>query len=291
MRTYPMQAVAGPRPSGVTTAMRVMGIINATPDSFWPGSRHYAEEAVAVGREMFEQGAWCVDVGGESTRPGAVTVSPEEELDRIAPVVAGLTAHGRVSIDTRHPQVASAAIGLGASIVNDVSGRMYALAAQLGAGYIGMHSHRVPATTTTEVTDVDIYEEVSEHLRRIAEAARADGVSELWIDPGIGFGKDAVGNLALLRGLPDLCALGIPVLVGASRKRFLGAVTGRDVGDRLAASLAVVAPAWTSGADMIRVHDVAETIDTIRVLEAVWGPSFDRSSTARAAELRLGSHA
>ncbi|MEU1517506.1 dihydropteroate synthase [Streptomyces sp. NPDC005811] len=252
--------------------MRVMGIVNATPDSFWSGSRFgTAERAIAAGLRMFDQGAWAVDVGGESTRPGAIAVSPEEELDRVLPVVARLADNGRVSVDTRHPEVAEEAARAGASIINDVSGTMYGLAGRLGVGYVGMHSHAVPVVPGANPFYDDVHADVASYLRALAGAAEEEGVRETWIDPGIGFGKSTADNLALLRQLPSLCSLGAPVLLGVSRKSFLGDVTGRGVHDRLASSLATVAPAWCAGVDVIRVHDVAETMDTIALLEAVWG--------------------
>lgn len=255
-----------------TGPLRVMGIVNATPDSFWSGSRYStAERAIAAGREMFALGAWAVDVGGESTRPGAVPVSVDEELARVVPVVTALAALGRVSVDTRHPEVAEAAAQAGASILNDVSGKLYDLASRLGVGYVGMHSHTVPVLPDSFPRYDDVCAEISAYLESLAETARADGVTELWVDPGIGFGKNTEDNLALLRGLPGLCSLGVPVALGVSRKSFLGKVTGREVSDRLAGSLALIAPAWSAGVDLIRVHDVRETLDTIALLEAVWG--------------------
>lgn len=264
----PLSGVARP----AAGQLRVMGIINATPDSFWEGSRYAAtERAIAAGEQMFDLGAWSVDVGGESTRPGAVAVAPAEELQRIAPIVSVLAQRGRVSVDTRHAGVAEAAVRLGASIINDVSGSLYPVAARLGVGYVGMHSLTVPVSVDRHAVYGDVYAEASAHLQGIADAARSDGVRELWIDPGIGFGKSVADNMDLLRRLPSLCSLGLPVLLGVSRKSFIGAVTGRAVGQRLSGSLALVAPAWTAGVDVIRVHDVAETLDTIAMLEAVWG--------------------
>lgn len=264
------------RPAPVTRPdvgpLKVMGVLNATPDSFWSGSRYEAaERAVAAGQEMFAAGAWAVDVGGESTRPGAAPVSPDEELDRIAPIVSALAKHGRVSVDTRHPEVAEAAVHRGASIVNDVSGTLHRLAARLGTGYVGMHSTAVPVLPGAQPGYDDVVTEVSAHLLGVSAAARSAGAGELWIDPGIGFGKDVEDNLRLLRGLPRLCALGIPVLLGVSRKSFIGEITGRGVEDRLPGSLALVAPAWSAGVDVIRVHDVPETQDTVAMLETVWG--------------------
>ncbi|ELP62612.1 dihydropteroate synthase [Streptomyces turgidiscabies Car8] len=252
--------------------MRVMGIVNATPDSFWSGSRFdTAERAISVGRRMFEQGAWTVDVGGESTRPGAVPVSPAEECDRVIPVVTRLSDAGRVSVDTRHPEVAEAAVRAGASIINDVSGTLYGLAGRLGVGYVGMHAHTVPVRPGASPVYDNVHADIASYLRTLAHAAEEKGVRETWIDPGIGFGKRTADNLELLRQLPALCSLGVPVLLGVSRKSFLGNVTGRRVDDRLAGSLATIAPAWCAGVDVIRVHDVAETMDTIALLNAVWG--------------------
>ncbi|HJQ46996.1 MAG TPA: dihydropteroate synthase [Amycolatopsis sp.] len=253
------------------TPLRVMGILNATPDSFWAGSRYTAEKAISTGAGMFERGAWAVDVGGESTRPSAAPVSAREEIRRIAPIVSALAERGRVSVDTRHAEVAEAAVRLGASIINDVSGVLYPVAAELGVGYVGMHSHTVPVSVGGQPVYDDVHAEVAAHLAGIAAAAETDGVPEVWIDPGIGFGKSTEDNVELLRRLPELCALGIPVLLGVSRKSFIGKVTGRNVEERLAGSLAVVAPAWSAGVDIIRVHDVPETLDTIAMLEAVWG--------------------
>jgi dihydropteroate synthase len=257
-----------------TEPLKVMGILNLTPDSFWAGSRFDAtEKAISAGEEMFEAGAWAVDIGGESTRPGAAPVSPEAELERIAPIVAALAASGRVSVDTRHEMVATEAVRLGASIVNDVSGTLHTVAGNLGRGYVGMHSHTVPVSVDGHPVYDDVYTEVSTHLIGIAAAAHAEGASETWIDPGIGFGKSLKDNVELLRRLPSMCALGVPVLLGVSRKSFIGKVTGREVDERLPGSLALIAPAWSAGVDVIRVHDVPHTLDTIAMLEAVWGSS------------------
>ncbi|MGC9537535.1 dihydropteroate synthase [Streptomyces sp. UG1] len=226
---------------------------------------------MAAGRRMFEEGAWAVDVGGESTRPGAVPVSSEAELARVVPVVARLAEVGRVSVDTRHPDVAQEAVRVGASIINDVSGTLYKLAGRLEVGYVGMHAHTVPVAPGTSPVYADVQADIASYLQALARAAATGGVQETWIDPGIGFGKSTADNLALLRHLPTLCSLGVPVLLGVSRKSFLGDVTGRRVGDRLAGSLAAIAPAWCAGVDVIRVHDVTETLDTIALLEAIWG--------------------
>lgn len=257
--------------------MRVMGVLNATPDSFWVHSRFDVSAlAVDAGRRMFEAGAWAVDVGGESTRPGAVPVSVDEELSRVLPVVAGLSDLGTVSVDTRNREVAEAAVQAGAGIINDVSGKLYELAGQLGVGYVSMHSHTVPVLAGVFPEYRDVVSEVASLVTGVARTAASCGAGPVWIDPGIGFGKSTRHNLELLSRLPVLCDQGFPVLLGVSRKSFVGSVTGRNVDGRLAGSLAVVAPAWSAGVDVIRVHDVAETLDTIAMLQAIWGSPAPR---------------
>ncbi|OFB40931.1 dihydropteroate synthase [Mycolicibacterium sp. (ex Dasyatis americana)] len=254
------------------TQMRVMGVLNATPDSFWVDSRFdVAALAVAAGRRMFDAGAWAVDVGGESSRPGAVPVSVDEELARVLPVVAGLVHLGTVSVDTRNREVAEAAVRAGAGIINDVSGKLYDLAGHLGVGYVSMHSHTVPVLAGVFPQYDDVVSEVTSFVTGVAQTAIAGGAHPVWIDPGIGFGKSADHNLELLRHLPAICSGRFPVLLGVSRKSFIGHVTGRGVEHRLAGSLAAVAPAWAAGVDVIRVHDVVETLDTIAMLQAIWG--------------------
>lgn len=251
--------------------MQVMGILNATPDSFWAKSRFETlERAVVAGRQMFDDGAWAVDVGGESTRPGAVKISVAEELDRIIPVVAELYRFGVVTVDTRHTEVAQEAVRAGARIINDVSGTLYEVAGKLGVGYVSMHSHTVPVVANVYPSYNDVCADVTTVVTDTGKAAIDAGASRVWIDPGIGFGKSADDNLRLLRNLPEFCSGPFPVLLGVSRKSFLEAVTGRDVGDRLAGSLAVIGPAWSAGVDIVRVHDVPETVDTIAMMEAVW---------------------
>lgn len=251
--------------------LRVMGVLNVTPDSFWANSRFETpERAVSAGRQMFDDGAWAVDVGGESTRPGAVPVSAAEELDRVLPVVTELSRVGVVAVDTRHPEVAQACVGAGARIINDVSGKLYEVAARLGAGYVSMHAHSVPVVAGVYPRYDDVCADINAFVSGTADAATRSGASPVWVDPGIGFGKSPHDNLKLLRHLPELCSGPFPVLLGASRKSFLHALIGRDVGDRLASSLAIVTSAWSAGVDVIRVHDVPETVDVIAVLEAIW---------------------
>jgi len=248
----------------------VMGIVNVTPDSFSDGGR-FAEHDVAIerGLELFAEGADIVDVGGESTRPGATPVDPQEELRRVLPVVEALAAAGRVSIDTRRAAVAEAAVTAGAAIVNDVSAStdVMAVAGAVGAGYVAMHMQGVPATMQVAPTYDDVVAEVHAFLAERAAAAMAAGCSSVWVDPGIGFGKGDAHNLALLGALPDLVAAGTPVLVGASRKGFLGRLTGgAAVDDRVEASLAVATWAMAAGVAAVRVHDVAVTVASRRIV-------------------------
>lgn len=256
------------------TPMRVMGILNATSDSFWAQSRFdTVDRAVEAGLMMFDDGAWAVDVGGESTRPGAVPVSVDEEIDRVVPIVAELAHCGVVSVDTRNREVAEEAVRAGARIINDVSGKLYDLAGRLSVGYVSMHAHTVPVLAEGYPEYGDVNAEVRAFVQGTAESAFTAGARPVWVDPGIGFGKSAADNLELLRRLPDLCGGPFPVVLGVSRKSFLGTLTGRRVDGRLAASLAVLGAAWTTGVDTVRVHDVPETVDTITVLEALGGAS------------------
>ncbi|WP_441957047.1 dihydropteroate synthase [Mycolicibacterium houstonense] len=167
--------------------------------------------------------------------------------------------------------MAEDAVRAGASIVNDVSGKLYEVAGRFGVGYVSMHSHTVPVAAGVSPEYQDVVGEVTSLVTGIAKTALGCGAGPVWIDPGIGFGKSTQDNVKLLRRLPELCAQDFPVLLGVSRKTFVGAVTGRTVEQRLAGSLAVIAPAWSAGVDVIRVHDVTETLDTIAMLDAIWG--------------------
>lgn len=246
----------------------IMGVLNVTPDSFSDGGRWLdPDAAVAHGLEMVTEGADVIDVGGESTRPGAEPVDPDEELRRVAPVVAALAAHTRVSIDTRHQVVAEAALDAGATIVNDVSAGLETVAGAAGAGWVAMHMRGEPRTMQDDPSYHDVVAEVRDYLLGRVEAGRAAGVSEIWIDPGIGFGKTADQNLSLLRHLGDLVATGIPVAVGTSRKGFLGALGGgAGPDDRLEGSVSTAVWAMVHGAAMVRVHDVAATAQARRLL-------------------------
>ncbi|MDP1807190.1 MAG: dihydropteroate synthase, partial [Acidimicrobiales bacterium] len=198
----------------------VMGVVNVTPDSFSDGGRYLrTRDAVAHGRALLAEGADWLDVGGESTRPGAAPVSEAEELRRVVPVVEALAAEGaRVSIDTRKPAVARAAAAAGATLLNDVGAAQGQLAAELGIGWVAMHAQGEPATMQRDPRYGDVVEEVLHHLLGVAAAAEAAGAPQVWIDPGIGFGKTADHNLTLLAHLDAFVASGRPVVVGTSRK-------------------------------------------------------------------------
>lgn len=254
----------------------VLGVLNVTPDSFSDGGRHLdPARAVEHGRALAAAGADWVDVGGESTRPGAAPVDEAEELARVLPVVAALADAGvPVSIDTRTAAVARAAVGAGARLLNDVSASLWPVAAELGVPWVAMHAQGEPATMQDAPRYDDVVAEVRDHLVARAEAAVAAGVPEVWIDPGIGFGKDLGHNLALLAHLDELVATGFPVLVGTSRKAFLGTLLGRSDGtagpapvdDRAEGSLATVTWALACGAHAVRVHDVRAARHAVAVL-------------------------
>jgi dihydropteroate synthase len=258
---------------------RVMGILNVTPDSFADGGRHVLPQAaVAAGLRLVDEGAAIIDVGGESTRPGAEPVSEAEELRRVLPVLEGLRgeAPGTIlSIDTRKPAVMRAAMRAGATLVNDVSalrepGALAALAAS-GAGVCLMHMQGEPRGMQRAPQYGDVVAEVRAFLEARIEACRAAGIDpeRIAVDPGFGFGKTFEHNLRLLAGLGRLRQLGRPLLVGLSRKSLLGTLTGRPVAERLAGSVAISAIAVLRGASIVRAHDVAATLDAIRVAAAV----------------------
>jgi dihydropteroate synthase len=250
-----------------------MGIVNVTPDSFFAEMRT-ADTASAVerGRDLFAQGAAIVDVGGESTRPGATPVDEATELDRVLGVVEELSRHGLVSIDTTKEVVAREAVGAGASMINDVAGGLAPVAGELGVAWVAMHAKGTPATMQLDPAYDVVVAEVSTWLSAKALDARAAGVDDLWIDPGIGFAKTATHNWSLLRHTDELRvladSLGARLMVGTSRKRFLGALGGADrpPAERLDASIATAMVAMAAGAEMVRVHDVAETFQAARIL-------------------------
>jgi dihydropteroate synthase len=245
-----------------------MGVVNVTPDSFSDGGRWFDHDAaIAHGRQLFDEGAGVVDVGGESTRPGAGPVDEVEELRRVIPVVRALAGRGRVSIDTRKRAVAEAAAEAGATLINDISATLWPVAAARSIGWVAMHMQGEPATMQRSPSYDDVVTEVRSFLVERATAAVDAGVGEVWIDPGIGFGKRAEHNLQLLRGLRAFVDTGFPVLVGTSRKGFLGPLTGgADVDDRLEPSLAMATWALSQGAAAVRVHDVLATVQAARIV-------------------------
>jgi dihydropteroate synthase len=252
-----------------------MGIVNVTPDSFSDGGRFFdRSRAIAHGLSLIEEGAHVLDVGGESTRPGADPVDIETELERVLPVIEGLAGNGvRLSIDTTKPAVARAAVAAGATIINDVSASLEHLAAELGVAWIAMHRQGEPQTMQRNPHYHDVVTQVHDELAAAAARGRAAGVSEIWIDPGIGFGKTAAHNLALLAHLDQLVAMGVPVCVGASRKGFLGDLLAKsdrvdrvEVDDRREGSLSAAVAAMAAGAAMVRVHDVRMTVQAARIV-------------------------
>lgn len=253
-----------------------MGIVNVTPDSFSDGGRHF-DPAVAIeaGRAMAADGADILDIGGESTRPGAAATSPAEEQARVLPVIRALRDLGvPISVDTRNASTMAAALDAGAAIVNDVSALRYdpaaaALVAQRGCPVILMHMRGVPATMAGLAQYGDVAAEVAQELAERVAAAEAAGIrrENIATDPGMGFAKDGGQNVTLLRGLGHLRALGYPIVVGLSRKRFIGALTGP--GERDSGSLAAGLFALGQGAAILRVHDVAATVRAVRVWHAL----------------------
>lgn len=265
------------------SAPRVMGIVNVTPDSFSDGGRHAGvAAAVEHGLRLVEQGADILDVGGESTRPGAEPVDAAQEIARTVPVVEGLRARwdGPISIDTMKPEVARAAVAAGATMWNDVAALGWspdapAVAAELGCDVVLMHMKGEPRTMQADPRYEDVVVEVTDWLVARAEAAMAAGVARarIRLDPGLGFGKTAAHNLALTARLDRLVAAGFPVLYGASRKRTIQSVdpTATDPLDRLGGSLALALEAARRGAGIIRVHDVRETVQALKLQAAVTG--------------------
>jgi dihydropteroate synthase len=278
-----------------------MGVVNVTPDSFSDGGRWYDHEAaIAHGLRLAAAGAAVIDVGGESTRPFADPVDPREEQRRVLPVVTALSPHCRVSIDTRNAETALAAVAAGASMINDVSASLAAVAAKVGVAWVAMHMLGDPKTMQVEPRYDDVVAEVRDFLVRRADEAVAAGVDEVWIDPGFGFGKTRAHNLSLLAHLDQLVATGYPVLVGLSRKQFLGRLLGASDGrvlapalpgleaphddvapvptdDRLEASLAAAVWAMAQGARMVRAHDVAATVHAATLVAASSAPEAEWS--------------
>jgi dihydropteroate synthase len=260
-------------------AARIMGIVNVTPDSFSDGGEFLdPHRAIAHGRELAAEGADVLDVGGESTRPGAEGVTAEEELARVAPVVDALARCERpsVSIDTSKFAVAEAALSAGAAMVNDVTALradpdLAGLCAQRGCEVVLMHMLGDPRTMQENPTYEDVVDDVKAFLAQRIEFALSEGIDEerIWIDPGIGFGKTVEHNLELHRRLDELSELGRPIAFGSSRKTFIGSLTGSEVDQRLGGTIASNVIAYANGAQMLRVHDVAPMRQAITVADAV----------------------
>jgi dihydropteroate synthase len=255
----------------------VMGVLNVTPDSFSDGGRFFDPgRALAHARRMRDDGADLIDIGGESTRPGALPVAEGDELARVIPLVEVLAAEGiAVAVDTRKPAVMRAAIGAGAAMINDVGALTAAGAIEVCAdsdvGVCLMHMQREPRTMQEAPVYGDVVAEVRDFLVARARACETSGIAteRIAIDPGFGFGKTVAHNLALLRSIRTLAATGYPVVAGLSRKSSLGEITGRSVDERLPASLAAALAAVARGAAIVRVHDVRETVDALKVWCAV----------------------
>jgi dihydropteroate synthase len=260
--------------------MRLMGVVNVTPDSFSDGGLYLdSGAAIAHGRELVAQGAAILDVGGESTRPGAEVVPAEEELRRVVPVIEGLAGAGaEVSVDTSKAAVAAAAIEAGAAIVNDVTAlrgdaEMAGLCAERGVTVVLMHMLGNPRTMQENPVYEDVVDEVKAFLAERVEAALAAGIAEerIWVDPGIGFGKTAGHNLELLRRLGELRELGRPLVVGTSRKSFIGKVDGSAPSERLGGTIATSVWAVNEGANVLRVHDVADVRQAVVLTKSLLG--------------------
>ncbi len=255
----------------------IMGVVNVTPDSFSDGGRFLeVDRAVEHAQRLIEEGADIIDVGGESTRPGAPPLSLQEEADRVLPVVAAVYGLGvPISVDTRKPQLMHQALAAGADMINDIEALRapgaLAAVARSDCALCLMHMRGEPGTMQQSPEYEDVLSEVQAFLVARVVACEEAGIdrSRLTVDPGFGFGKTVRHNLSLIRGLPRLAAGGVPVVVGLSRKSMLGRITGRDVGDRLAASVAAALLAVDRGAAIVRVHDVAATRDALLVRQAV----------------------
>lgn len=260
------------------TTPRVIGIVNVTSDSFYDGGRIDTNAAIAHAMRLLDEGAAIVDVGGESTRPGAIPVDERDEIARVIPVIEALARAGAcVSVDTMKPVVMRAALAAGASMINDVRALRAPGAVDIAkasnAAVCLMHMQGEPRTMQQAPAYADVVADVRAFLQRRAQACLDAGIARerIVVDPGFGFGKTLAHNLDLLRNLGDIAALGFPVLAGVSRKSMIGALTGRDVDARLAGSIAAALAAAVRGARLLRVHDVRDTVDALAVLGAIDG--------------------
>jgi dihydropteroate synthase len=265
---------------GIDERTRIMGVLNVTPDSFSDGGRYLKpEDAVRRAVEMAEQGADMIDIGGESSRPGAKSISEKEEICRVIPVIRSIKKSTPItlSVDTHKSGVARRALEEGASIINDITAlgdpEMAGVIAEFDAGVVLMHMKGTPEVMQDDPCYRDVVGEVIEYLRAAVEKAQDAGISpdKIIVDPGIGFGKKLEHNLAIIESLSRLKELEKPILVGTSRKFFIGELTGKDVAGRIFGTAASVAASVMNGADIVRVHDVGSTRDVIRVVDAIKG--------------------
>lgn len=257
----------------------IMGIVNTTPDSFFDGGNYVSvDAAVQHALELADEGADIIDIGGASSRPGAQEVSPQQELDRILPVVKAVARNfsGLISVDTTWASVAQAVLDAGASWINDISAgrfdkRMVSLVAEQNCTIVLMHSRGTPQTMQKLTSYNDISTEIKDEIIKYVSLFENAGVKKqkIVIDPGFGFAKTPQQNIDLLRGIPELVKTGYPVLIGTSRKSFIGKITGRDVGERLSGSLGSIASSYLRGASIFRVHDVKETLDFLKVFSVI----------------------
>jgi len=261
----------------LSSRTHIMGVLNVTPDSFSDGGRYLnVESAVMRGLEMIEDGADFIDVGGESTRPGAESISIDEELQRVLPVIEGLikTTKVPISIDTYKSQVAEKALEAGAVIVNDISGlhfdkQLAIVVKRLGATIILMHIKGTPKTMQEQIEYKNVIEDVCMYLQEGVKIAQDAGINQIIVDPGIGFGKDLSHNLEIFRKLSELKRFGYPVLIGPSRKSFIGKILNLTVDQRLEGTAAAVAVSIMNGANIVRVHDVKEMKRVVHVVDAI----------------------
>jgi dihydropteroate synthase len=269
---------------------RIMGIVNVTPDSFSDGGEFLdPQRAIAHGRQLMDEGADILDIGGESTRPGAEAVTAEGELARVGPVIEALAGEGTpVSIDTSKLAVAEAALSAGAAMVNDVTALradpdLAALCAERGCEVVLMHMLGDPRTMQKNPTYDDVVEDVKAFLAERIDFAVSQGIDQqrIWVDPGIGFGKTVEHNLELHRRLAELAELGRPIVFGSSRKSFIGKLTSAEVDQRLGGTIASNLIAYVNGARMLRVHEVAPMREALTIADAILDPSIESSSPRR----------
>jgi dihydropteroate synthase len=254
----------------------VMGILNITPDSFSDGGKFFNKKSAIIrAKEMVMQGADIIDIGGESSRPGAESISVKEELDRVIEIISEVSKQNiLVSIDTTKPEVAHAALSAGASIINDISGlrkqEMIDVALEFNATVIVMHMQGNPTNMQDDPYYQETIQEILSSLRKKINFAKSKGLNNLIVDPGIGFGKRLEDNLLILKEVEEFKKLGLPILIGTSRKGFIGTITGTNIRERLSGSITTCVIAILNGANIVRVHDVKETREAVDLIKAIF---------------------